>query len=148
MRHWVLGAVTAAVLGSALGCSSDPVSSDEPSATGGRSSAPPARGGSENSSAGANSGPGELLRVPVSPDEPSFVDLDDPAVIEEDSPGESTEWDLSFQGWNVYTNGGVSGPGMGWSFGPVSYYYLEFPEDPIDAPLEIVDHPGGAFQNW
>ncbi len=147
MRHWVLGAV-AAVLMSALGCSSESVSSDEASATGGRSSTPPSRGGTGNGAAGAESGPGELLRVSVSADQPSFVDLDGPAVTEEESPGESTEWDLSFHGWNVQTNGGVSGPGKGWSFGPISYYYLEFPEDPIDAPLEIVDHAGGAFQNW
>ena len=150
MRHWVLGAVTAGLLGSALGCSSESVSSDEPGATGGRdgSSNPPSRGGSSNGTAGADAGPGELLRVPVRADAPSFVNLDDPAVTEEESPGESTEWDLSFQGWNIHTNGGVSGPGKGWSFGPVSYYYLEFPEDPIDAPLEIVDRAGGAFQNW
>jgi hypothetical protein len=148
MRHWVFGAVTAGVFGGALGCSSDPVSSDEASATGGRSSTPPSRGGAPSSAGGADSGPGEVLRVPVSADEPSFVNLDEPAVTEEESPGESTEWELSFQGWNVTTNGGVSGPGKSWSFGPISYYYLEFPEDPIDAPLEVVDHPGGAFQNW
>jgi len=148
MRHWVLGAAAAGLSAFALGCSSESVSSGEPSSTGGRSSSePPSRGGNFGS-AGADSGPGEVVRVPVSADTPTFVNLDDPGLIEEPSPGESTEWDLSFQGFEIHTNGGVSGPGKGWSFGPVSYYYLEFPEDPIDAPLEIVDHSGGAFQNW
>ena len=140
----VLAAGLAAHLSGA--CASEAVSSDEPAATGGRSAVPaPPTAGSDDS----GDEPGVELRVPVSADETTYVSLATPEVIELDGdPSESNDWDLSFRGWDLFTNGGVSGGGSGWSFGPNAYYYLLFPEDTIDVPFPIPDRASGAFLRW
>ena len=109
---------------------------------------PPAAGNGEAGEVGNQ--PGLELRVPVSAGEATFVRLSEPEVIELDGAAsdDSLAWDLAFQGWNVFTNGGVSGPGGGWSFGPSEYYYLFFPDDVIDVPLPIPDRASGAFLGW
>jgi hypothetical protein len=147
MRVWVPRAACALTLGllAQLACSSESVSSGD-DATGGRREVPPPPTGEGGDDVGVQ--PGTELRIPVNADTPTYVSLATPELVEVDDPAGSDAWDIAFQGWNVFTNGGISGSGLGWSFGPAAYYYLYFPNDPIDVPLKIVDHPGGAFLRW
>lgn len=92
--------------------------------------------------------PADGLAVEVSAARRTFVDLDVPEVIEVDDPGASLEWDLAFQGFEISTNGGVSGPGAGSAFGPLPEYYFFFPDEPIEPPFLIEDKAGGAFLGW
>jgi hypothetical protein len=92
--------------------------------------------------------PEETIAVEVSADRPTFVDLDVPAVIEVDDPSDSLEWDLAFHGYDVITNGGVSGRGAGAAFGPLPEFYFFFPDEPIEEPFLIEDKAGGAFVGW
>ena len=144
MRVWVSVALTLG-LTAQLACSSESVSSGD-DATGGRREVPPPPTGEAGDDAGAQ--PGTELRIPVTAEAPAYVSLATPELVEVDDARGSDAWDLAFQGWNVFTNGGISGSGEGWSFGPAAYYYLYFPNDPIDVPLKIADHPGGAFLRW
>src|SRR5687768_10422812 len=75
----------------------------------------------------------DTIEVEVSAERRTFVDLDVPEVIEVDDPDASLDWDLAFQGFEITTNGGVSGPGAGSAFGPLPEYYFFFPNEPIDA---------------
>lgn len=92
--------------------------------------------------------PADTIEVPVSAQGRTFVDLDVPQVIEVDDPETSLEWDLAFRGFEITTNGGVSGAGAGSAFGPLPEFYFFFPDDPIDAPFLIEDKAGGAFLGW
>ncbi|HEX7667255.1 MAG TPA: HmuY family protein, partial [Polyangiaceae bacterium] len=57
------------------------------------------------------------------------------------------DWDLAFQGFDIFTNGGVSGGGKGSAFGPLDA--LQFLEDgPPDVPFMTSDQAGGAFLKW
>lgn len=144
MRAW-LPVTLGLLLAFELACSSESVSSGD-DATGGRRELPPPAAG-EAGAVGLE--PGTELRIPVSASAPTYVALGGPGVLElEGDATQSDAWDLAFQGWNVQTNGGISGPGKAWSFGPAPYYYLYFPDDPLDVPLKIVDHPSGAFRRW
>jgi len=77
-----------------------------------------------------------------------FVDLATPAVVTPaGDPKASKDWDLAFGGLNVFTNGGVSGSGLGSGFGPLS------PESFLDdfapsVPFMETDETGGAFIDW
>lgn len=85
---------------------------------------------------------GTPLDVPVPESGRVYVDLDVPAVADENST-----WELAFEGRDVFTNGGESGTGMGKAFGPL---------DPVDFlseevpyyPFLVEDEPGGAFVDW
>src|SRR5262245_17439821 len=57
---------------------------------------------------------GTPFDVPVPDSGRVFVDLDKPALVKE-----IDNWDLAFEGPDVYTNGGDSGIGKGAAFGPV-----------------------------
>jgi hypothetical protein len=92
--------------------------------------------------------PVDGLEVEVSAERRTFVALDVPEVVEVDDPDASLEWDLAFQGFEIATNGGVSGPGAGSAFGPLPEYYFFFPDEPIDAPFLLEDKAGGAFLGW
>lgn len=147
MNRWTRAAF-AAGLGAllSLACGSDALSSDEPEASGGRGQHPGGAG-----SAGELGGdvPGLELRVPVSADAFSYARLSPPAPVDlESDPAESVAWDLAFRGWEVFTNGGASGRGEGWAFGPNAYYYLYFPNDALDIPFPIPDRAAGVFQRW
>jgi hypothetical protein len=130
-----------------LACSSEAVSSEDPEGSGGRSNVP--QPPSAGSSGTGEDLPGLELRVPVRADETSYVSLAQPEVIElDEDPLASNAWDLAFRGWDVFTNGGISGGGSGWSFGPTEYYYLYFPGDSIEVPFPIPDRASGAFLGW
>lgn len=92
--------------------------------------------------------PADTIEVLVHADRRTFVDLDVPEVIEVADPDASLEWDLAFQGFDVTTNGGVSGSGSGSAFGPLPEFYFFFPDEPIDEPFLIEDKAGGAFLGW
>lgn len=94
---------------------------------------------------GATGGSGvtaEPLDIPVPESGAVYVDLDTRAVVTDSDP-----WDLAFEGFEVRTNGGVSGAGQGAAFGPVA------PEDFLaeaepHVPFFIDDRTGGAFLDW
>ncbi len=88
------------------------------------------------------------LSVEVSPTTPTHVKLAVPETVKVTAPKTSTEWDLAFMGYDVMTNGGLSGPGKGWAFGPLSAAFFAFPEEPVEAPFQIEDGAGGAFLRW
>jgi hypothetical protein len=90
----------------------------------------------------------EHLSVTVAADRPTFVKLGVPAVVSVGDPGSSTEWDLSFQGYDVFTNGGISGSGLGSAFGPLPASVFAFPDDPVSVPFLIEDRAEGAFLRW
>jgi hypothetical protein len=132
-----------------LACASESVSSGNDATGGRREIPPPSADGGDGEGGAFGAQPGSELRIPVGSDEPTYVALGAPEVVEiEGDAASSDAWDLGFLGWNIVTNGGISGSGQGWSFGPAPYYYLFFPDDPIDVPLKIADHPGGAFLRW
>jgi hypothetical protein len=60
----------------------------------------------------------------------------------------SDEWDIAFRGWDVLTNGGVSGAGKGAAFGPLPLAYFVAAEDPKGIPFLIEDKAAGAFLDW
>lgn len=128
---FTLGGAVALVL---AGCGSDPLPSSQP-----RCPAEP--------EPCASSGQDHLL-VPVTADQRTFVKLGVPAVVSVGDPGSSTDWDLSFQGYDVFTNGGISGPGLGSAFGPLPASAFAFPDEPIGVPFLIEDRAEGAFLRW
>jgi hypothetical protein len=102
---------------------------------------------------GSNAGapverPVETLTVDVGNDTKVFVKL---APLGEASVAghgaESTEWDLAFTGWDVFTNGGVSGPGQGGAFGPLDSVAFALGDDP-SVPFIQADETGGPFRDW
>jgi len=113
---------------------------------------------SESSTGGASSAPGEPsedsskgkeLRIDVEVDVPTLVQLTTADEVHVDGDYRvSGDWDLAFQGWDIFTNGGASGVGKGGAFGPLSFTYFLAAEDPIDVPFSIEDKAAGAFRDW
>lgn len=85
---------------------------------------------------------GTLLQVPVE-DARVYVDLDAVAIVSESDP-----WDLAFEGAEVFTNGGASGPGSGACFGPNEASAFREDTVPADIPFLIDDVSGGPFLDW
>lgn len=85
---------------------------------------------------------GVAFDVPVPATGRILVDLETAAVV---SDGDG--WDLAFEGVDVSTNGGLSGPGAGAAFGPYPATQILFDERP-EVPFVIEDHAGGAFLDW
>lgn len=101
--------------------------------------------------AGADAGQwfdqGSELRVPVPQTGAAFVRLDPLAIVTPADPKTSTDWDLQLSGWDVLTNGGVSGPGMCQGFGPIDTSVF-FDATAPDVPFLYADTTGGAFYRW
>jgi len=119
----------------ACACGSDPVRQ--------RPSAPSGAGGM-----GETAQPSDSLSVDVSATKATYVSLGTPAVVDVSDPMTSTDWDLAFVGYDVLTNGGLSGPGGGRAFGPLSISYFAFPDQPVEVPFLISDRGGGTFLGW
>ncbi len=85
---------------------------------------------------------GTLIEVPTG-SEPTYVDLDGPAVVTADD-----EWELRFEGRNILTNGGVSGAGKSGAFGPNDLETFGEESVPADIPFLFKDEAGGAFVKW
>lgn len=92
---------------------------------------------------------GTPLAIEVPEDGRVFVDLDTPEVLSltEDEAETNTDWELAFEGFDVFTNSGVSGPGTGGAFGPYPAFAFLSDSDP-GAPFMVSDATGGAFLNW
>ena len=110
-------------------------------------SADPGKGSGGAGGAPAQFDSGVELRVPVADAGRTYVKLSPPSIVVPDDPATSADWDLAFEHFEVFTNGGVSGPGQGAAFGPLDAAVFargEIPEVPFLAP----DKTGGAFLDW
>jgi hypothetical protein len=90
---------------------------------------------------------GTELRVSVPETGRAFVKLSPPSVVTVADPKASPEWDLAFEGLDVFTNSGPSGSGQGASFGPldaITFIGDAAPQVPFLSP----DKTGGAFVDW
>lgn len=127
-------AARACFLGAAwlTGCSDDASSTSAATADGG----------------GASFDSGVELRVPVAESARVYVKLSTPAVVAAPAdPKTSAEWDLAFEGHDIFTNGGVSGAAKGAMFGPLEA--SSFLGDTAPAvPFLFTDKAGGAFLDW
>ena len=108
-------------------------------------------GATSTTTAGPATGPGEgggvqdvgvALDVPVPSTGRVLVDLETATIA-----SEADAWDIAFEGVDVLTNGGLSGPGAGAAFGPYAATQILFDERP-EVPFVIEDHAGGAFLDW
>lgn len=140
---WIGVIVGLAAAWGGLGCEEVPADGGNGGGGGGAVSAGGSGGGGGAGAAG--DGPfasGAPLDVEIPPGERVFVDLDSVAVV-----SEGDGWDLAFEGVDVFTNGGASGPGEGAAFGP--FEAAEFAADEVpEHPFLIEDEPGGAFLDW
>lgn len=98
--------------------------------------------------AGASFDGGSELRVPVPASGRVHVKLGTPAVVTPaGDPRTSFDWDLAFEGFDVYTNGGRSGGGKGAAFGPLDAVTFVGDTAP-QVPFLVQDKAGGAFLDW
>jgi hypothetical protein len=97
---------------------------------------------------GASSDDGTELRVEVPEKGRVYVKLATPEVTTLDGDAtSSTEWDIAFEGFDVYTNSGVSGPGKAAGFGPIESQAFAEDQAP-EVPFLTQDSAGGAFLEW
>jgi hypothetical protein len=91
---------------------------------------------------------GEELRVAVPATGRVQVKLaSPPSVVAPADPKTDKGWDLAFEGVDVYTNSGPSGPGASVAFGPLDP--IVFIEDVVpEVPFLTADKAGGAFIRW
>jgi hypothetical protein len=71
-----------------------------------------------------------------------YIDLDTRKSVKE-----ADAWDLAFEGFDIRTNGGVSGDQQGAAFGPVAAEEFLAEVEP-HVPFFIDDRTGGAFLDW
>lgn len=57
------------------------------------------------------------------------------------------QWDIAFEGWDMFTNSGPSGPGGGAAFGPLDDASFASDSAP-EVPFLREDATGGAFLDW
>jgi hypothetical protein len=89
------------------------------------------------------------LALTVGPDSHTFVGLGAGRVLDDvsGSGSDSIAWDLALQGHDIFTNGGISGPGNASAFGPLSApTYLS--DTAPEVPLMLKDRAGGALIDW
>ena len=126
---------TVAALAGLAACSSDP-DATTPATTETEAGA---------SDAGAGFDTGATLTVPVTGR--VYVNLATPAIVTPAKPATDTSWDLAFDGADVFTNSGVSGPGNAGAFGPLDA--ITFLSDTApDVPFLSPDRSSGAFGSW
>lgn len=90
---------------------------------------------------------GALLEVEVPASGSVYLRLATPeVVVPTGDAAASTEWDLAFSGYDVFTNSGHSGPGKGGAL-PISLEDYRVGVLP-NTPFLLQDEPGGAFSNW
>jgi hypothetical protein len=91
--------------------------------------------------------PGEELRVPVGEGQRVHVALASrPSVVAPADPRSDRGWDLAFEGLDVFTNSGPSGPGAASAFGPLEPIVVLAGTSPA-GPV-FADRTGGAFVRW
>lgn len=74
-----------------------------------------------------------------------YIDLSGPSVVSATNVA-SLDWDLRFEGYQAFTNGGEAGVGKGASFGPSTDLDLLFDTIP-DVPMRA-DLSDGAMMSW
>ncbi|MFO0676869.1 MAG: HmuY family protein [Polyangiaceae bacterium] len=91
---------------------------------------------------------GTRVDVQVPANGRTYLRLAPPAVVTPTGdPKASKEWDLAFEGYDVFTNSGPSGAGAGAAFGPLDPG--DFPGGTLpDVPFVNPDKSGGAFLDW
>ncbi len=90
---------------------------------------------------------GASLSVPVTVGRTTYVSMTGPRVVEVADSKADVGWDLAFNGAEVRTNSGISGPGSGGAFGPLDVG--TFAEDRAPGvPKLSTDKAGGAFASW
>ncbi|MEA2753551.1 MAG: hypothetical protein QOI41_7694 [Myxococcales bacterium] len=90
----------------------------------------------------------EQLAVTVPATGRVFVKLaSPPAVVTPADPKTDKSWDLAFEGLDVFTNGGPSGPGNAAAFGPNDSIVFLGDTAPTP-PFLSADTTGGAFIRW
>ncbi len=87
--------------------------------------------------------PGEAFGFDLA--ESVFVELSGPSVVT-GSSAERLDWDLRFDGYLAFTNGGAAGVGKGAAFGPSTELDLLFDTIP-DVPMRA-DLSDGALAGW
>lgn len=100
------------------------------------------------SDAGEAFNAGEELRVTVPASGRVYAKLTSPPAVVTPADAKSDKsWDIAFEGLDVYTNSGPSGPGASMAFGPLAP--IVFLEDIApDVPFLSADKAGGAFIRW
>jgi hypothetical protein len=135
------GLILAISLCSLTACSEEPGNSnpDQTSTSSGS-------GGGAGGAAAAE--PGKELSVAVPSTGRVFIRLSTPEVVTIDGDGKSSkDWDLALSGYDILTNGGVSGSGDGKAFGPLDVRNFTLDGVP-EVPFLTTDHTGGAFLTW
>ena len=90
----------------------------------------------------------EQLAVTVPPTGRVYVKLaSPPAVVTPADPKTDKTWDMAFEGLDVFTNGGPSGPGNAAAFGPNDPIVFLGDTAPMP-PFLSADTTGGAFIRW
>jgi hypothetical protein len=103
--------------------------------------------GKEGGSSSSNLEP-KSTSISIGPDARSFVELAGPSQLDIQGRGDdSIAWDLALQGQDVFSNGGVSGPGNCKVFGPLSAPTFLSDSAP-EVPLMLEDRAGGALLDW
>lgn len=74
-----------------------------------------------------------------------YIDLSGPSVVSATNV-DRVDWDLRFEGYQAFTNGGAAGSGKGASFGPSTDLDLLFDTIP-DVPMRA-DLSDGAMMSW
>jgi hypothetical protein len=132
-------------IGGALGCDEVPSSAAAAGASGASGAAGTAGTAGAAGSSTGQPDPytvGDPFEVTVPETGRVFVDLDKLALA-----GEKDNWDLAFEGRDIFSNGGDSGIGKGAAFGPLDLE--EFLLDVIpEHPFLIRDADGSAFARW
>lgn len=91
---------------------------------------------------------GTELRIPVPETGRVYVELATPAIVTPaGDPKTSADWDLAFEGLDLFTNSGVSGSGKGAAFGPLDAITFIGDTAPL-VPFLAPDKAGGAFLDW
>jgi hypothetical protein len=103
--------------------------------------------GSSPTSPGAELDSGAELRVEVPAYGRVYVRLGPPAVVTPTEAATSADWDLAFDGWDVFTNSSASGTGQAAAFGPLDAVTFLGDTAP-QVPFLVPDKTGGAFLDW
>ncbi|XXX82588.1 HmuY family protein [Sorangium sp. So ce134] len=97
---------------------------------------------------GGESDEGALLEVEVPASGRVFLRLATPeVVVPTGDAAASTEWDLAFSGYDVFTNSGLSGPDHDGGALPITLEDYRAGQLP-DTPFLLQDEAGGAFTSW
>ena len=88
------------------------------------------------------------LAVPVPEMGRVYVKLDGPSIVVPSAdPARSSDWDLAFEGYGIYTNSGPSGSGKGAAFGQLDIFALLDDTAPT-VPFLSPDKASGALGDW